>query len=386
MKIGIFTDTYAPSINGIVTSIEIFREELKKKGHHVFIFCPAHKGQTRESIESEKADNVFRYRAVSYPLLKEYRLAIPVPANTEIIRRFKLDIVHFQTPFTMGILASYIAKRFRIPLVHTYHTHTLAYIHYVPLPKNLVRRFARWTTKKYCNACSLIISPSAQIKDELSSYGITSKIVVLPTGIKNMSRAQKTDQNILARYGIESAKPIIITVGRLGREKNYPFLLNVFSKVRKESDKVLFVIVGDGPEKKRLQNYAQELGIGGSTIFLGSVERADVLKLLEKSKVFVVASQTETQGLCLLEALSAGTPAVGVNALGIAEVLRNSQGGFLVEADEHEFADKVLRILSDDDLRGRMSFHAIETAKLFSPKRLTDELIGHYKEAALSVR
>jgi 1,2-diacylglycerol 3-alpha-glucosyltransferase len=386
MKIGIFTDTYSPSINGIVTSIDIFREELEKKGHMVFVFCPAYKGQTRESMDKEKTGNVFRYRSVTYPLLKEYRLAIPLPAKVELIKRFNLDIIHFHTPFTMGVLASCLAKRFRIPLVQTYHTHTLGYIHYIPLPQKLMRRFAKWTTKTYCNACSLIISPSTQIKEELSSYGVTSKIVVLPTGIRHHAGGPEREAGILDRYGIGPGKKIIITVGRLGREKNYPFLLNVFARIRKESDDAVFVIAGDGPERKKLQNYAGELGILDSTMFLGSVKRSEVLELLEKSTVFVIASQTETQGLSLLEALSAGIPAVAVNALGVADILRDSHGGFLVDPDENDFTEKVLRVLSDTDLRERMSFEAKETAKRFSPNRLTDELIIHYEEASLSIR
>ena len=132
MKIAIFSDTYLPQINGVVTSTQTFSRELEKLGHKVLICGPKMKGATRLTHK------VWRFRSFTFPFQKEYRFINPF---SRILRRFKklgVDIIHVQTPFSMGYLGQYLGWKYKIPVVHTYHTHWEEYLHYFPLfPKNI---------------------------------------------------------------------------------------------------------------------------------------------------------------------------------------------------------------------------------------------------------
>ena len=122
MDIAIFTDTFTPQINGIVTSINIFRKELTDMGHNVYVVAPKVTGY------NDKADNIVRYFSISYMFQPQYKIAFPYSLTVPKLSDLKLDIIHAQTPFSMGLLALYLAKKSRVPLVYTHHTFFDGYV------------------------------------------------------------------------------------------------------------------------------------------------------------------------------------------------------------------------------------------------------------------
>jgi 1,2-diacylglycerol 3-alpha-glucosyltransferase len=381
MNIGIFTDTYLPSINGIVTSIEIFRKELIGLDHNVYIFCPIVKKYTPELRKEDEKNNIYRYLAMPYPLYREYRLVIPFPTRIKKIKKLHLDIIHFHTPLCMGLFATYMSRRLKIPLIQTYHTYIAEYVHYVPLPKKVLTPLAIKLSKFYCNFSTFVLSPSSVIKEVLLSYGVKSDIVVLPTGIERFNGEIRSAEATRKKYRIPDGKRILICVGRITKEKNFPFLINAFQLIEKQIPDTLLIFIGDGPMRQYLQNQAKKLGIGDKVQFLGYVRRNEVMNILVASDLFIFASQTETQGLSLLESMAAGTPVVAVKAMGVIDIVKDNKGGFLTNPDKKEFVKKVTELLLDGNLYNKKTEEAMKVAAQYSSHQLTIQLLRYYNKA-----
>ena len=136
MKIAIFTDTYLPQINGVVTSTKTFKDAFEALGHTVYVMCP-------KVGDSKSTEKVWRFPSVTYPFQKEYRLVLPYSKQLKHFKDLEIDVIHAQTPFTMGYLRQYLGKKYEIPVVHTYHTFFMEYVHYVPvLPTSWMKKWA----------------------------------------------------------------------------------------------------------------------------------------------------------------------------------------------------------------------------------------------------
>jgi len=376
MDIAIFTDTFTPQINGIVTSINIFRKELTDMGHNVYVVAPKVTGY------NDKADNIVRYFSISYMFQPQYKIAFPYSLTVPKLSDLKLDIIHAQTPFSMGLLALYLAKKSRVPLVYTHHTFFDGYVHYIPLNRKLLQKLSVLGSRTYCNHCTLVLTPSHPMRDLLMEYGVKEKIVVLPTGIDLESFTNnKLDNNIRQRYGISKSTKLPLYAGRIGEEKNLDFLLKSFRIVANRISDVHLLLVGDGPLKYQLIDLAKELDIASQLSFTGYLPRSEVISCCASADLFVFSSMTETQGLVLLEAMAAGTPVVAVDALGVSALIKNGQGGCLCEPSTEIFANRVYELLSSDSLRKQKAAQAKLRAEEFSSAKMAKRLVCCYSEA-----
>lgn len=173
MRIGIFTDTYLPNINGVVTVIRVMEQERRKEGHEVYIFAPAHPGRRHDP------PGVYRFPSLRFVYYEGMRGAIPY--NQEGLKVIPgLDIIHSHDPFSIDLLALWASRRYRILHVHTYHTFYVEYRRYLPRPIRPSRRMAEQVSRAFCNCCDAIIAPSSQMERELGSYGVISPIYPLP--------------------------------------------------------------------------------------------------------------------------------------------------------------------------------------------------------------
>lgn len=376
MNIGLFSDTYLPQINGVVTSLEIFRKELEKKGHKIYIFCPR-----IGSIRDIPISSMYlkRFINIPYPLQGEHRLVFPISTKLINFSKYKLDIIHSHDYFPLGILAGFLSKKYSIPHVHTYHTLWAEYAHYSPLPRSIGKRFLQWWSKVFCNSCELIISPSSLIKNVLENYGVETKIEIIPTGIDFKSFIQNNDINLREQLHLSEKIRILSYAGRLGKEKNIYFLLRTFKLISGIYPDSVLIIIGDGPEKRSLIQFTHSLKLKEKIIFLGYKKRDEVLSMLSQSDIYVFPSKTETQGLSLLEALACGTPAVAIKAMGVVDVLKDDIGGYLVKEDEATFAGKVGEMLLNKDLYNKKVKEAVTRAEEFSSHKMAEKLITSYE-------
>lgn len=376
MKIGMFTDSYRPYTSGVVRSIETTAGKLTELGHEVFIFAPSYPNYEKES-------GVFRFASVPTPTYPDFAIALPFSLylNTTI-KKLDLDVIHVHSPFTMGLLGSRCAKRYGLPLVFTYHTMYDQYVHYLPFAQGISRKVVLQLSKKFCNRCDLVITPTEVIRNIVSPR-IQTHVKAVPTGIDIEEFAAPDRQWLRREYGIAEDTKILLHLGRLGKEKNVGFLLKVYGEIIKKHPKTKLVIVGDGPERQALIEEAGQMGLR-DVLFTGPLPRQRVVDSYAGADLFIFASTTETQGLVLGEAKAAGLPSVAVKALGASEMVKDGVDGFLTPLSLEKFIIKVDQLLANDDLRTVMAERALVEAEKISSTAMAKKLLGAYEEAAVS--
>lgn len=374
MKIVFFLEIYLPVLNGVVVSAQTYRRALEDMGHEVFFVAPGFRNAPPEK-------NVFRLYSVRYPSKTDYRLTFPYPSSVfETLRNMKPDIIHTHSPFFMGAYARNLSRSLGAPFVFTFHTQYWEYAHYVPLPQAPVRRAAVKWSRNFCNSCDGIASPSQRIKDVLQSMDVRPPVKVLPTGIFLDEIKNANDGEALSRYGIPQDKTLLVTAGRLAKEKNFSFLMTALSPLLKENPDTHLVFIGGGPEEEALKAQCRSLELSSRVSFTGHIPKLEVLKLMHHGSMFVFASKTETQGLVILEAMGAGLPVVAVRATGVDEVVADGVEGFLCEESVYEFCEKARAVLSNNETRETMRCAAQKKAENFSAPVLAEKLLSFYNE------
>ena len=170
MNIGLFTDTYFPQLSGVATSIQTLKNSLEADGHSVFIFTTTDPHLGKGTIEP----NIFRVSSVPFVSFTDRRIAVRgLFQATKIAKEVKLDIVHTQTEFAMGMIGKYVAHSLDIPAIHTYHTMYEDYLHYV-LNGHLLKPYhVKQITKAYLHKMDGVVAPSQRVKETLRRYGVT---------------------------------------------------------------------------------------------------------------------------------------------------------------------------------------------------------------------
>lgn len=307
MNIGLFTDTYFPQLSGVATSIQTLKNALEKNGHSVFIFTTTDPHLGKGTIEP----NVFRVSSVPFVSFTDRRIAFRgLFQATKIAKEVKLDIVHTQTEFSMGMIGKYVAHSLGIPAIHTYHTMYEDYLHYV-LNGHLLKPYhVKQFTKAYLHNMDGVVAPSERVKETLTRYGVTIPMRIIPTGVDLTAINENPRQDVRKELGIDSNEKVILTLSRVAAEKKIDQILDVLPTVLEIEPNVKFVIAGDGPDVQPLKDQVARLSLEDYVIFAGSVEHSDVGNYYRMADLFVSASDTETQGLTYIEALAAGTKCV----------------------------------------------------------------------------
>lgn len=344
-RVGLFTDSFLPSPNGVANSVYLTQRELNRMGHDAWVIAPRHpEAPPRE-------DRVLRYPSVAYPFFDEYRISLPVGPR---IPRF--DIIHTHTPITIGAWGNFLAHRRGVPHVSTYHTHIEGYTHYVPGATALdrVTHISRRLVRAFYDRADLVIAPSRAIEDMLAAYRLPVPVEVIPTGIdvELLESAPEPPGPSHAPWPEGSRR--LLTVSRLGREKELPLLLNAVARIAVHAD-IHLVVIGSGPDEADLRREADLLGLRKRVTFLGRIPYAEIGGYYRRAEVFALPSSTETQSLVLLEAAACGLPTVAARALGAQEQVEDAISGFLTEPGNIDgFTAHIATLLGDEDLRRRM--------------------------------
>lgn len=378
MRIGIFSESYEPLLNGVAVSVGTLSRELRQLGHDVFIFAPAYEGY------EDQSENVVRFPSRRTMFERDYPVPIPfVRGVTRQIGDLHLDVIHTQTPWILGWMGFVIARRLNLPIVSTNHTLYAEYVHYFTIaPIAVARSFTIGMMKRYYNACSGVVVPSNATSDILRGYGVTTPTFTIPTGNSlDTSRDEQARDAIRNEHGIEPGQKVLIYVGRFAREKNLELLLKSFERISAQHKDVVLLMVGGGPFEEECRKLASELKANDRVIFTGAVPRQKVAKYYSAGDLFVFPSLTETQGLVLGEALQSGLPCVAVNSGGSPEMLMNGEDSMLSVNSVDDFTLKIDTFLSDQALMSRFSARAVENAVRFSPRGMATKMLEVYESA-----
>ena len=293
------------------------------------------------------------------------------------------DLIHVQTPFVAHYAGRYAARRYGVPLIATYHTLFEEYLkHYAPLvPASLLRGLARRFSRQQCNSLDAVIVPSQAIYKRLLSYGVTTPIFVLPTGISLQTSPDGSRQAFRARFGIDEQRPIALFVGRVAHEKNIDFLLDVVALARESVPDILLLIAGEGPALSFLRQTVVDRGLQGCVQFIGYLDRRTELPACyAAADVFAFASRTETQGLVLLEAMATGLPVVALAEMGTVDILGAHRGALVPDDNPADFSLLLTRVLRDAGLRHRLSIESRAYAAEWSDEALAGEMAQLYRQ------
>lgn len=366
MKILLTTDTFYPMINGVVISTHNLYKELKKLGHDVRILTLAEDGKERivEDIYYLKS-----IRVKIYPGAKIKR-----PFNTETseeILKWNPDIIHSQTEFSTMLNAKYIARKLKIPHVHTYHTMYEDYLHYVFGLKTMAKMPMRKAIKLLLNSVDKVIAPTEKVKKSLEDYDVKTDIDIVPTGI-DLSNFQKTITSeekslLLKANSLSYDDKIILYLGRIAEEKNIEEIINMFANLQGEYENLKLLIVGKGPHLDYLINLSKQKNMENKVRFTGMVDPSEVYKYYSISHAFVTASTSETQGLTYIEALSCGLPVICRYDPCIDGVIEHGKNG-LVYTNESEFKEAVKSIVLDETYKNSLSQYAKASSEKYSSK------------------
>jgi 1,2-diacylglycerol 3-alpha-glucosyltransferase len=380
LRIAFFTNYYHPVVNGVVRSVASFREILTKQGHIVFIFA-----QSANDYEDEEPF-IFRYPSLTLPLQVDIPTVIPVsPFADQLLPNLKLDIIHTHHPFLLGQTAASKAADLDIPLVFTFHTQYWEYTHYVPFPQEAIQDFLKnaihsWL-RVFMQKCQHIVIPSESIKEILiRDYGLEDCYTVIPTGTDLKPFLNADGKALRQSQGWQEDK-VIVSIGRLGSEKNWETLLRAVAQVYAQHPNMRLVLIGDGPEKQALEALAAELGIAERVSFTGRLPFEDIPTYLKAADIFSFASVTETQGLVTIEAMAAGLPVVAVDGSGTHDIVDHGKEGFLVENDSNALATAISEMLYNPQQMKQFGMNALKKAKTFDINRLSKQMVKVYEQA-----
>ena len=378
MKILFLSDVYFPRINGVSTSIETFRHELRELGHTVHLIAPDYLSPSSDET------SILRAPSRNVPLDPEDRLMNYgwVMKHLDQFRSEQYDIIHIQTPFVAHYLGTKLSRLLNIPCIETYHTFFEEYLyHYVPLvPKKLMRIVAKRFSRHQGNSLNGMVVPSHPMLNILKNYGITTHAEVIPTGIEPDSFVLGDRAAFRKNYNIPQDRPVLLFVGRVAHEKNIGFLLKVVDQVRKDIADVLFLIAGEGPARESLEKEVQELGLSANVMFIGYLDRHTELNSCYRSAdIFIFSSRTETQGLVLLEAMAQGVPVVSTAELGTRDVLQEGLGVWIAREELADFSQKVVKMLGNSDLRKELGAAGRVYAHDWSASKQAERMLAFYQ-------
>lgn len=420
MRIGLFSDTYLPTTNGISYVLQIMQSNLEELGHEVYIFAPA---TNLRADEPNDNDHIFRFPAIEGILFDEQLTSVFFPSRVlKKIKKLDLDVIHFFTPGQIGLLGAAASIRLDIPLVSQYSTDVYNYVEKYPnvlpgtialslispfvfkmTPRETIKMMGVFKPEKTITQwhksmvarlhvmlhdnCDAVIALSRKMQHQLDSWGSTTETTLLPTGVDPLPKASSKDiSEFKAKYGIADKDKVLLYVGRLSREKNLDLLIDAFKQISDGNKNVKLMFVGDFDYRKKLEERADQLGISDRVLFPGRILRKNLDLAYSSASIFLFPSTTDTQGLVVHEAAGAGLPLILCDQE-VSEVFIKDKTGLLAGENPIEFATQIQTLLDNPDLAKKLGSAAKKRAAEFSEigqmkqlEKLYQKIIDEHKK------
>ena len=367
MRIAFFTETFLPKVDGIVTRLTKTVEHLVASGDEVLIVCP------EGAPEQYMGARVLGVPAMPLPLYPELKLALPRPAVSEALDRFRPDLVHVVNPAVLGLGGIWLAKSKQIPLVASYHTHLPKYLEHYGM--GMLEPLLWELLKAAHNQARLNLCTSTAMVQELSDKGIQHTALWqrgVDTDLFRPSLRSDTLRRKLLGGHSDSGR-LLLYIGRLSAEKQIERIRPVLDHLEDSR----LALVGDGPHRQQLEKVFE----GTATTFVGYLAGEELAGAYASADAFLFPSSTETLGLVLLEAMAAGCPVVGANRGGIPDIVSDGLNGCLYEPDEPgSLGAAVRRLLGNSEEREALRQAARQEAEAWGWAGATDQLRLYYSE------
>lgn len=359
MKIAFFTDTYYPTIDGVVSTIQNCKSLLQKKGVDIKIFAPS------PSDQKDKIEGVVYAPSINFFPYPQYKIPISTKTIKKECELFEPQIIHSHAMVIMGLAAKNIAKKLKIPLIGTFHTFLPQAVHYFTKNEGLelwLKNICWKYLNYFYNDFDAVISPSEFVQRKLKENGIESKYVI-PNGVDlKFFNPQKTK------------KEYFLYLGRIAKEKNLDIILEIASQKEFEKLKIPIVLAGDGPYVQELKREVEKLNL--NVKFFGKVEQKQLPYIYSKAYAFITLSEFETFGMSALEAMACKVPLVCLKNTALEEFTKNG-GGISCYKETYQIIQALVEILENKET---FSAAAYKTAKKYSIENSTRKLLELYKK------
>ncbi|MFZ1242543.1 MAG: glycosyltransferase [Candidatus Saccharimonas sp.] len=419
MRIGLFSDTYRPTINGITYVVETLKQQLEAEGHEVFVFCPAKTIRPSKIQEMTEEDHhIIRIPSFPSGFFDDFDISLFFPPRTlHQIRDMELDIVHIFTPSQIGLLGVNAAMKYDIPFIVQHSTDLYQFMDDYPnvLPGalaliNIVFPFsiklqakdfieiaklqrprkgaAKWgrdiieraLTMVYSKA-DAVIALSRKSKDQLEGWQDKDyhyNVTLLPSGVDAIPRPTKKEvEAFRTQWGFAADDEIYGFVGRLGEEKNLPILIKAFDKVAKVRPRAKLLFVGDFDYRETLESMAAQSKYPDRIVFTGAIPRERLGVVYATLDVFTFPSLKDTQGWVLHEAAHAHLPIVLIDR-GLSEVFVDGENGYYAKNNATDMARQIVKLLEDPSLRERFGRQSKLFASRYTEKKQLRKITALY--------
>lgn len=389
MRIGLFTDTYPPFINGVSTSVSILKTALEKKGHTVYVVTV-----NPESMKYEFSEDNTVVRIPGIPIgIYDYRLTGIYPIKAiKMIKKWNLDIIHSHTEFGIGTFARLISKQLNIPLVHTYHTMYEDYVHYITKGyfDRSSKKIVEYLTLFYCDktATELIVPTKKTYNLFKEKYKVDRNVHIVPTGIE-IEKFFKENNNreevnrIKQKYNIKDSDFNLLFVGRLAQEKNIEYLIETVRdliKRDKQNENIKFYIVGDGPDFEKYKQLITSMKMEKNIFLTGKVPITEVTKYYQFADLFLTASTSETQGLTVIEAMAASVPPICIDDESFRNVIVDDLNGRIFRTKK-ELRTIIGELKNNPEKLKRLKKQARVSSEMYSSKFFGESILQVYNYA-----
>lgn len=366
MRVALFTETFLPKLDGIVTRLSHTVEHLQRHGDQVLIFAPD------GGITEYKKAKIYGVSGFPLPLYPELKLALPRPAIGYALEEFDPDVIHVVNPAVLGLAGLFYAKVLKIPLVASYHTHLPQYLHHYGL--GMLEGLLWELLKTGHNQACLNLCTSTAMMQELINHGI-ERVELWQRGVDtelfHPNLACQQMRSHLSQGYPES--PLLLYVGRLSAEKEIERIKPLLEAI----PPARLALVGDGPHRAALEQYFADT----PTHFVGYLTGKELGSAFASADAFIFPSQTETLGLVLLEAMAAGCPVVAAARGGIPDIVTSGVNGYLFNPEDGDSGAiaATQRLLEQQQERETIRKNARLEAERWGWAAATSQLQGYYK-------
>lgn len=422
MRIGLFTDTYRPSINGIVFVVESLKRHLEDQGHEVFVFCPARSIRpSKHAATYDEDDHVIRYPSVKGAFYDDYDTSLFFPPRVlSKVKDLNLDVIHFFTPGQVGMMGVYAAHKTKTPLIAQHSTDLREYVeHYrdgLLLPGVLAliallpftirvdakdifeimkmyrprRGRVKWNidivermvTLVY-SKCDAVIVLSRKSKHQLESWqkdeNYRYPVTLLPNGVDRLPPPTAAElARFKKRWHITSRDEVFGFVGRLGAEKNLAMLIPTLELVSAARPQAKLMFVGDFDFRETLEAMAAASPYRDRIVFTGALPREELGVAYAAMDVFVFPSLTDTQGWVIHEAALAGLPLVLIDTE-LSEVIRPGASGDYADNTPESLATVVSGLFGNPKKRQQYGELSQQLAGRYTERHQVRKLVKLYE-------
>ena len=358
LRIGQFSDTFLPVVDGVGRVVQAYAETLSAMGHQVTVVAPMYDTGFQGGFPFELVDFI----GSSVPGMKQYKVgeAMLDAHYRRRIRMIELDIVHAHSPFTAGSEALRLAAVRKLPLVGTFHSKYYDDFLKATKSESVAKMMTKFVVNFY-NRCDEVWAVGKNTADVLRGYGYEGEIQVMPNGATLRTVHPSDVEEVSRRFALGN-DPMVLFVGQMDWKKNILTVLEACAELKKQGRAFHLLLAGQGIDMNAIRSKLEELQIEDRAQMLGHVTDTSLLDgLYARASVFAFPSLYDAAPRVVREAAVRGTPSVMVRGSTAAEIIRDGGNGYLCENDPKDLARVIAGILDDPEKRDRVGQAARET-------------------------